>query len=607
MSVLYRDYRPQKFSEVLGQNHIKITLQNEIASGRLANAYLFCGPRAVGKTTLARVLAKAINCEKKKDGEFEPCNKCASCESITRGRNLDIVEIDAASNTGVDNVRENIISFSRLAPTSAKFKVFIIDEVHMLSISAFNALLKIIEEPPVYVVFILCTTEIQKVPQTIISRCERFDFKRISVKEIVEKLSYISSREGMTVDKEVLEAVARKSGGHLRDAESLLGQLFSLGDKKITAEQAELVIPHYNSDEAIDIIDYLSRKDAAKAIAVVNNLADSGVNLKVFVGELIALLREIMLHKLSPELADSLGLDLGDNLEKRLAAVEVNLDWEKLLAYTKRFLEAENASRNSLIAQLPLEMAIAELCFGSSRPVMEVSESSAPTRSVSSVRSSASLQANSSVRPSSSPQSAPAAKISMRPASLSEDSPAVVIKKAASKKEAGEIVGKKSGSFAPLSQAIKISTETLAAKWPEFLVKIKKYNHSLSFVLQNCEPRLNEGGLCLFFKYKFHKDRINDANIKNIVETVLAEVFGGALPFAAKLDENLELRKEEKQEVSLTGATPKPVSTSSMPDMINFEAKAGKKENKKESEVGLNSGSGLAADLLKTFGGEVVN
>jgi len=222
MSTLYRDYRPQNFSEVLGQNHIKITLQNEIAAGKLAQAFLFCGPRAVGKTTLARVLAKTVNCQDRPKGDPEPCNHCASCQAITQGKNLDVVEIDAASNTGVDNVRENIINFSRLAPASSNYKVFIIDEVHMLSISAFNALLKIIEEPPRYVIFILCTTEIQKVPATIISRCERFDFKRISVADIVKKLTLIANRENIQIDPEVLEAVARRSGGHLRDAESLL-------------------------------------------------------------------------------------------------------------------------------------------------------------------------------------------------------------------------------------------------------------------------------------------------------------------------------------------------------------------------------------------------
>lgn len=571
MSVLYRDYRPQTFSEVLGQNHVKITLRNEVAAGRLAQAYLFCGPRAVGKTTLARVLAKAVNCEKRKDGEYEPCNKCPSCESITLGRNLDVVEIDAASNTGVDNVRENVIAFSRLAPSGAKFKVFIIDEVHMLSLSAFNALLKIIEEPPAYVIFILCTTEIQKVPNTVISRCERFDFKRISVKEIVEKLSYIAGKEKITIDKEVLEAVARKSGGHLRDAESLLGQIFSLGDKRITAEQAELIIPHYNSNEAVDLLGCLSRKDAAKAVAIVNNLADSGVNLKIFAGEIIGLLREIMLNKLSPELADTLGLDLGDSLEKKLITVADNLNWEQLLSFTRGFLEAANESKGALIPQLPLELAITELCFGPAHSASTAFPASARPVSFkpSESRSSASLMKNGSQTETFKKNEPIKEEEPLKKERLSGED---------EKKATGEAVG-------------NLSSEELSAKWPEFLVKIKKHNHSLSFVMQNCEPRLDADGLGLIFKYKFHQDRINDVNIKNIVAGVLAEVFGGPLNFHSLIDENLELKKEKAV------SSPAPASPSATPKAASSASAAPAHE----------PAGGLVSDLLKTFGGEVID
>lgn len=541
MSTLYRDYRPQNFSEVLGQNHVKIALQHEIAAARPASAYLFCGPRAIGKTTLARVLAKAVNCEKRKEGEYEPCNECDSCRSITVGRNLDIIEIDAASNTGVDNVRENIIAFSRLVPAQAKFKIFIIDEVHMLSISAFNALLKIIEEPPAYVIFILCTTEIQKVPSTVISRCERYDFKRISVKEIVKKLAYIASREKIEVDMAVLEAVARRSGGHLRDAESLLGQIFSLGDKKITSEQAELVIPHYNSNEAITLLDCLSRKDAAKAVELVNGLMDNGVNIKIFTGEIISLLRRIMLDKLSPELVSDLGLDLGENLEKRLLPLVDGLSWEQLFLFTRRFLEAASDNRSSFIPQLPLELAIGELCFGSAN--------------LSPASSSGDINL-----PKNTPPSLKKISSSPSPSAQSPDS-----------------------SRSKIAPAANFSTAEILAKWPEFLVKIKKYNHSLSFVLQNCAPlEIKDGKLYLVFKYKFHRDRINDPSIKGIVENTVAEVFGSGLTVESTIDENLELRREEK--VVEPDATPTPI----------------------QSE-GKNAGGGLMADLLNTFGGEVIS
>ncbi|NLZ74725.1 DNA polymerase III subunit gamma/tau [Candidatus Falkowbacteria bacterium] len=545
MSTLYRDYRPQSFSEVLGQNHIKITLQNEIKAGKLAQAFLFCGPRAVGKTTLARVLAKTVNCENRKEGESEPCNKCASCLSITQGKNLDVVEIDAASNTGVDNVRENIISFSRLTPTNSKFKVFIIDEVHMLSISAFNALLKIIEEPPAYVIFILCTTEIQKVPATIISRCERFDFKRISVSDIVKKLSLIAAKENIEIDTEVLEAVARRSGGHLRDAESLLGQIFALGGKKISLEDAELIIPHYNSHEAVDLLDYLSKKDAAKAIALINKLADSGVNLKNFTGELIALLRKMILNKVNASLTDNLGLNMGESLEIKISSILSNISWEQLLFFTKRFLEAYNDSKNSLISQLPLELAIVELCYSANQ---------APPLSLSSP-----VVNNNSV------------------GAANKNTAAAI--KPIKKEEAG--VKKNS------DQVINLNQAEVLEKWPEFLIKIKKYNHSLSFVLQNCQPQeIKNNQLSLIFKYKFHHDRINDSSIKLIVETTLVEVFGVALSLNLIIDENLEINQtEEKEEVQVATAEAVEIS---------------------EGPTTQKEGSSLS-NLLKTFGGEVIN
>jgi DNA polymerase-3 subunit gamma/tau len=553
MSTLYRDYRPQNFSEVLGQNHIKIALQNEIGANRPASAYLFCGPRAVGKTTLARVLAKAVNCLNRQPGKFEPCNSCASCQSITAGQNLDVIEIDAASNTGVDNVRENIIAFSRLAPASAKFKVFIIDEVHMLSISAFNALLKIIEEPPAYVIFILCTTEIQKVPGTVISRCERYDFKRISVTEIVKKLAYIANQEKVTVEPEILEAVARHSGGHLRDAESLLGQIFSLGDKKITAEQAELVLPHYNINEAVNLLDYLGRKDAAKSITLINNLVDGGINIKVFIGEMVGLLRKVLLNKLSPELSDSLGLDIGDSLEKRLAQITDVLNWDQLLTITRSLLDISMDNKVASIPQLPLELAVAELCLGVT-PIKTANPSSN--------------------HPAAAPVPTAKPKESIAKESLTASRASATPKESL----APGTIGKSEANF---------SLSEIMAKWPEFLVKIKKYNHSLSFVLQNCEPQeVKNGNLFLVFKYKFHQDRINDPSIKTIVESTLAEVFATPLAFSSVIGETKSLAADHTENIANQGSVPNPIPTG--------------------HDKNLNSG-GLMDDLLKAFGGEVIN
>jgi len=554
MPTLYRDYRPQTFAEVLGQNHVKITLENEIAAGRPASAYLFCGPRAVGKTTLARILAKAVNCTQRQDGTAEPCNSCASCKSITAGQNLDIVEIDAASNTGVDNVRDNIISFSRLSPSSAKFKVFIIDEVHMLSLSAFNALLKTIEEPPSYVIFILCTTEIQKVPATIISRCERFDFKRIGAKEIVKKLSAIAAAEKIKIAPAVLNDIARLSGGHLRDAESLLGQVFSLGDKEITSEQAELVIPHYNSQEAVALLEHLERCDAAKAVALINKLTDSGVSVKVFAGEIIGLLRKTMLGKMNPELEAGWGLELDDDLEKRLAQVGAALAWDDIFRFTRRLLDAAGDNKSPLIPQLPLELAVAELCLGAGHGAEP-----------------AVLAARPPLRPS------------------DDGNPRRTIKPAAVPSPAGSV------SAPAADKGFNLSAAGVAAQWPELLVKIKKYNHSLSFVLQNCQPRdIKNGELGLTFKYKFHQDRINDANTKHLVHSALAEVFGAHLIVHSVLDENMEIKREE------------PAVAAAGTEMPADKPTAGSKRAT-QAELLENQASGLMADILKTFGGEIIN
>lgn len=549
MSTLYRDYRPQNFSEVLGQKHIKITLQNEIGTGKMAQAFLFCGPRAVGKTTLARVLAKSVNCLERKDGDYEPCGHCANCLSIAAGNNLDIIEIDAASNTGVDNVRENIISFSRVAPSLTKYKVFIIDEVHMLSPSAFNALLKTIEEPPSYVIFILCTTEIHKVPLTIISRCERFDFRRISITDIVKKLRYIADAEKVEVDDEVLEAAARKSGGHLRDAESLLGQIFSLGDKHITLEQAELVIPHYNSSEAVDLLEYLARKDAAKAISLINALIDSGTNIRNFNSDLISLMRKLILSKVNPELSDSFGLNLGDSLEIRVNTILGLLTLDNLLFYARRLLEAYN-EKNQLILQLPLELAIIEICLGEKNQLRTFGEEPIKAPVVESRKNdNANFSPAAPVKPNSGPVKIEASKIK-----LSNPAPDL---------NQGEIL----------------------EKWPEFLVKIKKHNHSLSFVLQNCEPQsLHQGILCLLFKYKFHQDRVSDNSIKSIVESTLAEVFGGMVALDSRLDENLEIKKTT-------------VVSSSAPEVVSS---AGEADIKKDPGA-------MMDNLLKAFGGEVIS
>ncbi len=516
MPTLYRQYRPQNFAEILGQNYIKTILQNEILSHKIAHAYLFCGPRAVGKTTMARVLAKAVNCSNLKDGEYEPCNECPSCININTGRNLDIIEIDAASNTGVDNVRENIISSSRVGSNNSHFKVFIIDEVHMLSISAFNALLKVLEEPPQHVIFILCTTEIHKVPNTIISRCQRFDFKRIGVVDMVKKLDYIVHQENIKIDKSILESVARHSDGYMRDAESLLGQIISIGGEEITQEEADLVIPKNDLNEIITLLEYLGKKDAIRAIQLVNNLADNGINLKNFVVDMVEILRKIMLGKVNPSLTSSLGLDLGESLEIKLGQVSSELSLEQIIRFIERFNAIIQEVKNSFIAQLPLELAIVEFSLAGETRVK-------------------SFPATPPVRTS--------------PVSVKEK--LVVVEEVDNKKAVMEKT-----TIVTDGPGVDLSREEIAAKWPEVLVRVKPLNHSLSFVLQACEiSDVKNSKLILTFKYRFHKDRVNSVQIKPVLEKFLAEVYGTPLSFEALLDENLVLAEVTTEAVETVPET----------------------------------------------------
>lgn len=510
MATLYRKYRPQNFAEVVGQNHLKVIMQHELASNQLAHAYLFCGPRAVGKTTLARVLAKAANCANRQPGQFEPCGTCDSCVDISTGRSFDVIEIDAASHTGVDNVRENIIASARVAPSKLKRKVFIIDEVHMLSTAAFNALLKTLEEPPEFALFILCTTEVHKVPATIISRCQRFDFKRISLSEMVRKLTHIVNQEDIKIEKNILESVARHADGHMRDAESLLGQLVNLGGKEVSQADADLVIPRSDLGEVASLIEILSNKDAAAGIRLVNKMLDEGVDIKIFMGDVVEILRKLLLMKINPALSDWLGLELGEALEVRLSQISKNLTQEQLLAFLEQSIKVVSELKSSFIIQLPLELMIARICTAPAQPAAMPVPPSATA--------------------------APAA------APTSETAPAIE-------------------PPAPKSEVISsgnLDYELILSKWNEFLARIKTYNHSLSFILKVCQPKsLNGNELCLAFKYKFHKDRIMDPTIKSLLERVLHETYSTSMTIEAVIDEQLE--------VTAGDAAPKAETPASVP------------------------------------------
>lgn len=362
--VLYRKYRPQTFAEIIGQEHIVQTLTNAISSGMISHAYLFSGPRGSGKTSMARLLAKAVNCQNRKENQFEPCNKCSSCLEIMKGNALDLIEIDAASHRGIDEIRE-LREGIKFTPTKSKYKVFIIDESHQLTREAANALLKTLEEPPSYAIFVLATTEIHKMIPTIISRCQRFDFRRLTVPEIIKRLEIISEKEKVKIEKSALELIALNSGGSIRDGESLLDQTLTFAGTKgeIKAGDIKDLLGLVEIELVAKFCDFLSEKKAAEAINFLNEITDRGSDLQEFAKILINYLRQTLILKI-------VGIKTANPIVTGLTKEELQKMGEQAAVFKETelrnilnlFLEAENKMRYSPILQLPLELAIIESC-----------------------------------------------------------------------------------------------------------------------------------------------------------------------------------------------------------------------------------------------------
>src|SRR3990167_10307209 len=358
MLALYRTYRPAVFADVTGQEHVTQTIQNQILSGSVSHAYVFTGPRGIGKTTVARLLAKVVNCVSRNG--TEPCNTCEACLSIISGKAMDVFEIDAASNTDVDTVRENIIRNVRFAPSVLTKKVYVIDEVHMLSTSAFNALLKTLEEPPAHALFILATTEVHKVPDTIISRTQRFDFRRIGMEDLVGRLRWMAREEGVDVDDRVLVDIARRSDGGQRDAESLLAQVLSVGGKTITEQDAELVHPKSYTSETIDLLEALSESSAKRALDVVHDLVDRGVSASHITDECMTIARRLLLAVLGDK--DGLVLGTSDDTRARLERLAQAFSAPRLGAWINELIAARQ--KRASIPELPLELRSEERRVG---------------------------------------------------------------------------------------------------------------------------------------------------------------------------------------------------------------------------------------------------
>src|SRR5437870_8837288 len=361
--VLARKWRPQKFEDVTGQEVLTRTLQNAIEHGRLHHAYLFSGARGVGKTTTARLVAKALNCHKSDQPTATPCattdeTACASCREIAEGRSMDVLEIDAASNTGVDNVRDVIIGSVAIAPARDRYKVFIIDEVHMLSGPAFNALLKTIEEPPSRVVFIMATSEEHKVPETISSRCQLFEFRTIATSKIVDRLRLIANAENISISDDAIREIARSGEGSMRDAQSALDQVISFAGEKICTEDVEKALGIVGADVLARVIKGIAENKPGEALAIVDDLVVRGHNLRNFCRDLLGHLRDLLVVKVSgdPKLLDSASTQIGTLEEQTKLFSESDL-----VRFFHALAETESTLKDAANPRYQVEVGLVKL------------------------------------------------------------------------------------------------------------------------------------------------------------------------------------------------------------------------------------------------------
>lgn len=357
-TALYRKFRPDNFSEVKGQDHIVKTLRNQIQADRIGHAYLFCGTRGTGKTSIAKIFARAVNCEHPVDGN--PCNECPTCRAIAAGSSMNVIEIDAASNNGVDNIRE-IREEVAYSPADGKYKVYIIDEVHMLSIGAFNALLKTLEEPPSYVIFILATTEAHKIPVTILSRCQRYDFRRIGQETILARLQELMDQEGVEAEEKALRYIAKKGDGSLRDSLSLLDQCiaFYLGEK-LTYDKVLEVLGAVDTDVFSDLLRKILKEDIVEVIGTLEKLIMQGRDLTQFVSDFTWYMRNLMLIKASDDMEDVLDVSTENLMQLREEASMIRSD--TLMRFIRIFSELANNIRYATNKRVLLELALIKLC-----------------------------------------------------------------------------------------------------------------------------------------------------------------------------------------------------------------------------------------------------
>jgi DNA polymerase-3 subunit gamma/tau len=473
--VFYRKWRPQTLAEVVGQEHITRMLRNALESGRVAHAYLFCGPRGTGKTSTGRILAKAINCIN--NGKGEPCNACEMCRAITQGSALDVIEIDAASNRGIDDIRE-LRERVKFSPNSARYKVYIIDEVHMLTTDASNALLKTLEEPPAHAIFVLATTEPHKLLPTILSRCQRFDFRRLSHSAVVSKLMHICQEEGISIEPQGLGLIAKGVSGSLRDAENLLQQLVVYYGDKIDVRQVEDMLGVTTDFRIRELIEHIVNGDLTAGLATINSVVGDGLDLLQFNRGLVEYLRNMLLAKSGAEASVDLAVE--DLAQVKTLAGKVSV--EDIVKALKLFGQIDLRSKD--YTSLPLELALVECILSREKGIA----SAAAERDTSCEGEKISVQST-AVAPKAEP------------------------------------VEKEVSSTAPQPEV-----ERVISQWSEFVDTLRGVGSGGNldaFLRSACEPVAVEGDtLVLAFYYSFHKEKIEDPKYCRMVERKLSEKFG---------------------------------------------------------------------------------
>jgi len=517
-------YRPKDFAEVVGQAHVVSSLRNAIATKRVHHAYLFSGPRGVGKTSLARILAKSLNCQK--GPTPEPCGACASCLSITKGNSLDIIEIDGASNRGIDEIRtlrENV----KLCSAGSRFKIYIIDEVHMLTQEAFNALLKTLEEPPPHVKFIFATTHPHKVLPTILSRCQKFQFNLLTLEEIVAKLKKIVAAENITIPENLIYTIARVAAGSIRDAESLLDQLVPVILERGSLEDVFSFLGIIDEESLNAALDCLVRKDVPAALSLVAKIARDGKDLGIFLSSLIEHLRNVLLAKVSPKTFKDLS-DISPQSKQYLLALCPRLNTADILQIIDLFLDAKEIASRLNTVRIPLELALIKYCYqpgqgaDSQQPAQGISQPPPSKKEtgfagnvspqdfniddedfdIDSPDSSSSVEAQ--AQASKSPQ--PKTNSSANPQELS----ALLEDEQEQEKEESELLEKDDLLLAPLR-----------AKWGEVIRYIQKTRAALASHLSFGQPLFSRGNVVtVAFSHqdKFHKEIVENAKNQRFIE-----------------------------------------------------------------------------------------